>query len=429
MLTFWCCTKDVITDGVSYNGSNLTKYSFSSITEEEKQSGRIPFNKTYFSTPNDFTNHKNTLAKTGMDKYFSPIPIKDIQRIPNFPEQVGFSKKPFEKTFEKYIKKGKISIAITNAMSNAMGDHMIGMIALKNFREELAKHIPDENITINLFQLSPYKLKNITQQWEGLWQQIFILPSSLNVLLSHDALFDLGGLLLHENFDNQSLMSFFEEALSIKCLNIEKNRKRITYNPSKDSKQKIKALMNLVRKKANPVDSEGCSPDNPILLYHNLSTTPLRSIPNSLAKKHILEILENSNFFVVSATGLDFEHERFLNLNKHSEDLDDFASIISEMDGIITVDTSTYHLADAFSVPTVAIFSTIDPSKRCEDYPFVKGILLEESGILKDCHKVEVHDPDIKEKLEHSKKLFESLDIKNVLQDLSELMSIPVLLQ
>ena len=29
----------------------------------------------------------------------------------------------------------------------------------------------------------------------------------------------------------------------------------------------------------------------------------------------------------------------------------------------ITVDTSTYHLADAFSTPTVVIFSTIDPAK------------------------------------------------------------------
>ena len=182
--------------------------------------------------------------------------------------------------------------------------------------------------------------------------------------------------------------------------------------------------MNIVRKKSNPVDISGRSPDNPILLYHNLSTTPLRSIPNSLAKKHIEEILENSNFFVVSATGLNFEHERFLNLNQYSSDLDDFASIVSEVDAVITVDTCAYHLADAFSTPTVAIFSTIDPSKRCENYPFVKGVLLEENGILKDCHKVEVHDPDASEKIEHSKKLFGSLDIKSILQDLAELMSV-----
>ena len=82
-------------------------------------------------------------------------------------------------------------------MSNAIGDHMIGMIALRNFREELSKHIPDDKITINLFQLSPYKLRQITEQWKGVWQNVFIMPSSLDVLLSHDVLFDLGGFLLY----------------------------------------------------------------------------------------------------------------------------------------------------------------------------------------------------------------------------------------
>ena len=422
MLTFWYCTEDVLTDPIGYSGSNPTRYSFSSITEEDRKSGRISFNKTYFSTSNDFTNHKNNLIKTGKNPSFQPILAKDIERIPNFPERLGFSKKPFEETFKKYIEEGEISIAITNAMSNAIGDHMIGMIALRNFREELSKHIPDDKITINLFQLSPYKLRQITEQWKGVWQNVFIMPSSLDVLLSHDVLFDLGGFLLYESFDKQPLMSFFEEVLSIKSLNIDKDKKRIIYKPNDQSKKKIRSLMNIVRKKSNPVDESGRSPDNPILLYHNLSTTPLRSIPNSLAKKHIEEILENSNFFVVSATGLDFEHERFLNLNQYSSDLDDFASIISEVDAAITVDPCAYHLADAFSTPTVAIFSTIDPSKRCENYPFVKGVLLEENGILKDCHKVEVHDPDASEKIEHSKNLFKSLKIQDVLNDLSELM-------
>lgn len=155
MLTFWYCTEDILTDPIGYNGSNPTKFSFSSITDEERKTGRISFNKTYFSTSNDFTNHKNNLIRSGKGECFQPIIAKDIERIPGFPEQLGFSKEAFKKTFEKYIEKGEISIAITNAMSNAIGDHMIGMTALRNFREELSKYIPNEKITINLFQLSP----------------------------------------------------------------------------------------------------------------------------------------------------------------------------------------------------------------------------------------------------------------------------------
>jgi ADP-heptose:LPS heptosyltransferase len=44
------------------------------------------------------------------------------------------------------------------------------------------------------------------------------------------------------------------------------------------------------------------------------------------------------------------------------------------------VDTSAYHVADAFSVPTVAIFSTVNPELRARYYPTVECVVLPGTG-------------------------------------------------
>ena len=89
MLTFWYCTEDVLTDPIGYSGSNPTRYSFSSITEEDRKSGRISFNKTYFSTSNDFTNHKNNLIKTGKKPVVPAYTCQGYRKNTQLPRKIG----------------------------------------------------------------------------------------------------------------------------------------------------------------------------------------------------------------------------------------------------------------------------------------------------------------------------------------------------
>jgi len=128
---------------------------------------------------------------------------------------------------------------------------------------------------------------------------------------------------------------------------------------------------------------------------------------------------------VVSCVPLDFKHKRFYNLNRMSRNLDEFSAIISKCDAIMSVDTSTYHIADAFDIPTVVFFSTIPPEYRVKYYPFVDGILLEEpSGLLYGRHKNDTEDQEKKRKeLEHSKKLWRKIDIDDALQKIEHLKS------
>jgi ADP-heptose:LPS heptosyltransferase len=76
--------------------------------------------------------------------------------------------------------------------------------------------------------------------------------------------------------------------------------------------------------------------------------------------------------------GIPYEDKRFINLASVSKTVDDFIRIISRMDAVITVDTSTYHIADCFNIPTVVLFNTVDPRYRTAYYPHTRGIWLAE---------------------------------------------------
>jgi ADP-heptose:LPS heptosyltransferase len=54
--------------------------------------------------------------------------------------------------------------------------------------------------------------------------------------------------------------------------------------------------------------------------------------------------------------------------------------IISQMDGILTADTATFHISDAFMIPTVAIFTIEDYEKEIKYYNFVKSIFIKDES-------------------------------------------------
>ena len=50
------------------------------------------------------------------------------------------------------------------------------------------------------------------------------------------------------------------------------------------------------------------------------------------------------------------------------------------MDKIITVDTATYHISDAFMIPTVAIFTDINYEKKIKYYKYVKPVFVKDES-------------------------------------------------
>ena len=374
---------------------------------------RLPFNKVYFSTLSDFQSHMQNIKKQIGDKA-GEVHVVDhplIVEHPQFPLHIGFYKsweEMISAVRNKYPGKTKFSLAILNAMSNAIGDHLIGMQAFDVYQERLRKELGD--VDISLFQLNPYRVSPITKQWHGKYQHLYMLPNRLERLMQHDLFVDLGTLLLRDNFGNQPMVDFFLEALSIDASSVPGERKRIKYQADSSSLEQLTPIMKTIRSRGKPV-----------LLFHRTSTSPIRMMSPARARQMIGEIIKSSDYFVVTADQLEYQNKYFMDLSRYSQNLEQFAAIISQVDAVITVDTSTYHLADAFSTPTVALFTTINPEYRVKYYPFVESIMLEEeNGPLYGHHKASQDERTAKEEFAYVENKWASLNVSDVLHKLEQ---------
>jgi hypothetical protein len=363
-------------------------------------------NTIYFTTPCDHDRRVKSLENKKSNTKLNVVNPYSIASLPVFPKNIGFIE--FDEVVDILSKVEKIDIGILNAMSNAIGDHLIGMQAFAYFQNKLAETFPDKEIKISLYQFNPYHVQSITVQWQGKFQHVFMLPNRVSKLCQHNAFIDLGTLLLRENFDNQPMIDFFLGALSIDPSTVPVEAKRVKYQVNPQAKRQAQDLFVVLK-----------SSKRPILLFHNTSTSPIRSINTIESIRIIKEILNKSDYFVVTTSHSDFQHPRFLSLSKYSQRLDDFAAIISQVDAIVTVDTSTYHIADAFNIPTVVLFTSIQPEYRIKYYPYTRAIMLEEKdGLLWGRHKIE--NTKSETLTQYVDQLCKKIDVDQVLQLIEE---------
>lgn len=419
MIIFFYFTKDVKILHQEFEFKY--EHKFESIPNQDRS--KIPFEKCYWSTPSDFQSHMDNLTnqygrenmrKDGLVNIVKP---DLISKHKSFPKHIGFDESfNLQALLEPYKGKNQVKIAFVNAMSNALGDHLIGMKAFDYWQEKVREYLSGSDVSITLFQLNPMRLAPITKQWHPKFQQIYMMPNRVQRLVEHDLYIDLGSLLLRENFGNQPMIDFFFEALSIDPKTVPNDKKRISY--SLPENQQLTDSMNQIFK---TIRSTG----RPVLLFHHKSTSAVRQMSDERARVIVKNIIDNSDYFVISACGLEFTDKRFLDLSRFSNSTDAFASIISRCDGIITVDTSTYHFADAFNKPTVVLFTTIEPEYRIKYYPYTRGIMLEEKGgSLYGRHKSSKKQELAEKENQTVDKMFASLDINKVLSELKSIKGV-----
>lgn len=374
---------------------------------------KVPFDSIYFSTPSDFHNHVEKIKTQYGEEMAEQIRIVEPPKIiehPEFPHHIGFYKswdKMISEVKQKYPGNGKLSLALSNGMSNAIGDHLIGMSAFTYWREKLIKDL-DREIDISFYQLNPYRVAPVTKQHSGKYQHIYMLPNRLMRFMEHDLFVDLGTLLLRENFGTQPMIDFFFEALSINPNDVPPEAKRNQFKVLPEINAKLDNIFRVIRSKKRP-----------ILLFHRTSTSPIRHMSDERARRMIADIIKESDYFVVSADRLEYQNARFMDLSQYSPDLDNFAGIISKVDGIATVDTSTYHISDAFSVPTVSMFTTINPDYRIRYYPYNQPIELEkEGGKLYGRHKADKDEKKAREEIAYVDQMWDRVTASMILEKL-----------
>ena len=120
-----------------------------------------------------------------------------------------------------------------------------------------------------------------------------------------------------------------------------------------------------------------------LLLFHPYSANINKSIPQTIAIDLLKELLlEADDYMIISTLLIDskIKDDGFMDLSKESKNIHDFIYIISAMDKIITADTSTYHISDAFMIPTIVFFTSNNYLEKIKYFKYIKPIFMEDKS-------------------------------------------------
>ena len=118
-----------------------------------------------------------------------------------------------------------------------------------------------------------------------------------------------------------------------------------------------------------------------VLLFHPFSANINKSIPKDVAVSLLKNLLTKlPEYTVVSVLKIDskLDSDRYMDVSAFSKSFLDYAYIVSNMTKIVTVNTATYHIADAFFIPTVVIFT--DENESAQLYPTSKAIYVKDKS-------------------------------------------------
>lgn len=289
-------------------------------------------------------------------------------------KEVSYDEKKFDfKTQINKINKKDISIIIIGGIGEKIGEIVSSTPALRILYNKLKEKF--DNVQLDIY-LNASDNKYYTRDKELLLSQNYInkvsaLSLNLKEFLSYDFYID-NSLLREKTFFNElPYVDAYLYKFGIDYKKISNNKKNISFDNlrshiSSDLIDKIKSL-----KKTSK-----------LLLYHPYTASEERSIPKECAIKSLNKMIKKlDNYIIISALNISkIEDDRYINLSSYSKNISDFIYIISQADKIITADTSTYHIADAFFIPTVVIFTKDNYIKRCKYFDFTKTVLIKDKS-------------------------------------------------
>ena len=375
---------------------------------------RITADRLYFAPSDEIKRIIERFHQAGYKDFNVKVFIdkRQIFEHPKFPIDLtysgGYFKQgeefiPLEEKIKPLLGKDKIRVAVVNGMGGGIGDNIVGMTALNIFYDRLMNYFKE--VDIGIFTLRPRGLPILRQ--ETIVNEIYLMPAPAELLFQYDAIVDLSNMTGWPIF-KQPFMDFFINAFSIDPKSVPDEQKRCFVKINEQIARELYPIIRSLKSSAKK-----------LLLYHPLTSSPIRSIPNNLVKKYLKKLIKLTDYTIVSVVNIDFKHSRFVNLFPFSKKgIDYFFYLVSQMDAIITVDTATTHLADAFSIPAVDLCTTIPPKWYVCYYPFVEGILVGGG----EFPEIYTHASDNKEDLEKVYKNWMKFSIEDALELLEKMI-------
>jgi hypothetical protein len=310
----------------------------------------------------------------------------------------------YEDNFKKLVESGKkdIKIVIINGLGGAIGDITIGSTALdivdKKFRQyfkSIKYYVYNEHLEV----CGKYLYPNI--RING------VLPYPLPVieLTQFDAYIDLGAMIQWPEFNDRPMIDFYLDVMGVNSKTVPDYLKRLKLFYNLDFNSKASKFL------------DGFKLDKKLLLFNSVSTTALRSIPDRHVDRLLSELLQETDYHIVTFKDYPMKDERIINLSHISDSFLNYMIVVSKMDKIVTVDTSTYHLADSFNIPTVVLFTSIKSDYRIKYYSWCEGIQVNPE----DSSVVGKHISTDKKELEKLSEYFESVSGKLIMEKFNQL--------
>lgn len=358
-----------------------------------KEPSNLENETLYISTYDDFKDLREIFSRVDKDKYFAKVFNEEkIRALENFPIELGItnideynSRENSTITYQdikkvdiykqlKNIQKDEITVAIIGGVGLSISQTISSCTALRILHKKLKqiyKNIKFD-IYLNASNNSYYTREKQIYQTQEYINNILPLSVTVKKLCEYDYFIDNS---LSINFLGLDFLNYVDAWLFKFGIDYEKIIDYEKYNQINLSN--YKASDNL-KNKLIDLKSKG-----KLLLFHPYSANINKSIPQTIAVDILKELLLKADDYMIISTLLidsKIKDDRFVDLTKESKNLNDFMYIISSMDKIITADTSTYHISDAFMIPTITIFTDSDYLKKIKYYKYIKPILIKDKS-------------------------------------------------
>ena len=347
----------------------------------------------YITTYEDFIDIKNIFERVDKDKYFARLLTENkVRSIPSFPKELGISnineneqredlKNLKFKNIEAVdiikqlnpISKNEVTFAFIGGLGKSIGDIVSSCTALRilfNKLKEVYKNIKFD-IYINASNNNFYSRDKELYLKQDFINNVFPLSINSKKISSYDYYFD-NSFMDNEYFNSLNIVDKWLFKFGIDYKKIPEDLK---YNQ-----------LNIVNYQASDIlinKLKEAKLRGKLLLFQPYSANIKKSIPQTIAVDLLKELLSlNDDYIVVTTLAIDtkIKDDNFLDLSKESKTISDFIYIISCMDKIITTDTSTYHISDAFMIPTISIFTEPDFENKIKYYKYVKAIFVKDES-------------------------------------------------
>lgn len=265
-----------------------------------------------------------------------------------------------------------VRVAVINPGSHAYGDTLVSATALRSVRVALEAAVRG-SVQIDLLQQAGSRRTRPYADAGGV-DRIRMLPIPLQDLQAYDAHIDLS---TQHVQPGKPWIDAMLEACRVDPSSVPAAQKRNRLAAPPAVHPAVQAVL------ARPEVQAAAAR----VLVHPTASTAVRSMPPQAHARLVDALLEaRPDLVLVSALPSGITHDRFVDASPASSSFDHFLDLLRAMDAFVSVDTATYHYADALGVPGLVLFTTIPPEERVAYYPDVQGLRVGQSEALEGLH-------------------------------------------